>query len=1503
MSTLPGGPADKAGLKHEALWGVVGMVSVLAGEAEAIRIEEPGTDGAEFYLEHLGRAEHWQAKRQVIGQKTWSLQLLKTEGVLGFFRQRVDAGESCVFASITDAPELRSLAENAAEATTWSEFEQKFLVSERWKDQFNALQKHLGYTSGEKVFAFLRNVRIEGARESTLEALLTPILRAWVTGAPQTALALLRDFYLASVHKKLSAGDIWSYLESHGVRRRIPPDTKTLKDLVKAITGAYVARQRAKLIRGEPIPRKLAEDTVKLIKEAQYSLDILITGPAGGGKSGVILQTVEKLAAAGIPVLAFRLDRIEPVTSTQALGEKLQLPESPAIVLSQCPSTGPAVLVIDQLDFVSSSSGRHPDFFEVVAAIADEVRGLRRSRHIHLIMACRQFDFDNDSRIRRLLPAHTSPTSVGPLTDHEVKAVVEAEGGHLSQLSPKQMELLRLPQNLSLFIDARLVQTGSFTFVTQKELLDAYWDHERRAVSDRHPEHAPQWMAAIAKLTQEMSSREELSVPKALMDEFPPEFLATMVSEGVFTFDGRRYGFGHESFFDYCFARNVAAKDGEFVEFLENDQQQLFRRAQLRQVLVYLRDDDFKRYIRNVELALGSGKIRPHLKLLVLELIGSFVDPREEELVALMPYLKAELDCQRRQETNPNKMASRAWDSFFVSRTLFLLADRLGYIEQWLRSGEEWLEDRMTLYLRWQADSHGDRVAELLEPFAEAGGKWRDRLRHIMEWVRLGKSRRLFDLFLRLLDNGTLDKARGPIAVNSTFWSMLHGLAEQRPSWCAEVASHWLDRQVAIAISSAAHGEDPKLELHDQFGVNDLFESAKRAPREFLEHVLPSILRACDTFAHTDDEGLMRDRIWPIRFGGGGYIGLEEAYLGACESAFEALGKESPQALRPFIALLRESRLFTANQLLLTAYLSAPELFAEEAMCLLADEAARFRCGFSDSPFWLSRMLIEKCSVNCSEEAFKRVEAAALALTTPYERSPEGFRHRGYHAYTLVSALDPHRRSTEANARLAEWQRKFGQPAGAPEGIRTFTVESPISKEKAEHMSDEQWLQAIAKHSAERHWYDRKRPESGGASELAWLFQEFVKKDAVRFGRLALRFPKGTNTSYYMNVLYGLKDAAVDPQLKLDVAQQVFNLDDVACLMAALDVLATIEAISLSDDALAFIRRMATEHPDPKPEKGNEKDPLFIGINSVRGHAVDAIRDLILHDKTYMKIFAREVEHCVNDPTLAVRACTASTLIGVSVHDMARAVDLFKRLVDADDKLLLTRYVDQFIARALRHHADDLRPLLERMLRAKIDKVREAGGRLACLARLHHSRFEDLSEAAITGDVATRLGAAEVARHNITHPDCRPWCEATLRRLFNDEDENVRRQAANCFWYLWQQPDVPLTDYEDLIGSFLDSRAFADDPSYLLHTLDDTRQRVPNIILDVCDRFITKCTEKARDIRTSMAADETTIGKLVFRAYAQLEALPLRTRALDLIDRMCSEGLQSAGKQLAEFER
>jgi hypothetical protein len=213
----------------------------------------------------------------------------------------------------------------------------------------------------------------------------------------------------------------------------------------------------------------------------------------------------------------------------------------------------------------------------------------------------------------------------------------------------------------------------------------------------------------------------------------------------------------------------------------------------------------------------------------------------------LFPQIESELDCLRRGEANAHKIATRTFDAFRASRTLFPVADRLGYIERWLKSGEPWLQDVIVTYLRWQMDEHGDRVAELIEPFVGRGGQWTARLRYMMEVHDLSKSRRYFELFLRLLDDGTLDDARDRFASNGTFWSMLYGLSGKRPEWLAEVAARWLDRQVVRALATHVDGHPPRVQMDDLFGVDDVFEAARKAPHAFLTHILPAIVRAAES--------------------------------------------------------------------------------------------------------------------------------------------------------------------------------------------------------------------------------------------------------------------------------------------------------------------------------------------------------------------------------------------------------------------------------------------------------------------------------------------------------------------------------------------------------------------------------------------------------------------------------------------------------------------------------
>ena len=1513
LSTHAGGAANKAGLFYESLWGVRCMVDVLNGKAASIQIETPGDDGAEFCLQRGTVREHWQIKRQVTGQGTWSLQKLK--GVLGFFFEKFRIGESSVFASVSDAPELRMLTENAQATKKAGEgldyFKQHFLGKKR-SAQLEALQNIVGAVSEEEMFNFLCTITVHGGREATLKPEFGFRLFTMFQGHRQTTMAVLRDLFLRSAHETLTAADIERYLQTSGIakRRGGAPDAN---ERILELTRTYVAGQRAKLIRNTPIQRGVAADVVKRIQSSTSSLDIFITSAAGGGKSACLCQIVEGLQSAGLPVLAFRLDRVEPVPTVILLGEKLGLGESPALVLSEAFADQPVVLVIDQLDCVSTTSGRHSGFFDTIAALRAEVLGLRLRQYIHLVFACRKFDFEHDHRLKQIASSDQPLIELGEFSLEEVTAVLQQEGGDASRLTPRQQAMLRLPQNLSLFVAAGLARTEN-RFSTPKELCDAYWNEKRKAVSAQQPEFSGHWMPVIQCLARTMSDRQELSVPESVMDAYPPEFLDRMTSEGVLSRSGNRYGFGHETFFDYCFARTQPNGGRDFIEFLKADTQHLFRRAQLRQVLAFLRDEDFDAYLISISNLLRSKCIRPHLQLLVVDLLAAHPDARDEELTVLMLWIEPEI--ARRQKATENsvslvpqfeKFSARICDRFFSSRTLFIVADRMGFISKWLHSGESWLQDTMTLYLRSQTEQHAERVAELLEPFV-GNAEWSTRLRYMMEGRNLEKSRRFFELFLRLLSDGTLDDAKDRFATNGTFWSMVYGLAERRPIWCAELAARWLDRQTGMSTYGENSEDEPHSSFNDAFGIDDLFKSARGNPKAFLQYVLPAVLRAAEAFAfRVDEEEFPRDRLWPARFRSE-HTRMLEAFLEAIDTALELHGQESPDGLRTFVDQLYSVKLYTANHLLMTSYLSNPVTFSNEVMDLLADEPERLSCGYFDNPYWHTRRVIEECSPHCTDETFQRIEVAVLDFVPPYERSKKGLRLRGRAAYNLSSSLDEGRLSIRGRKQIAEWREKFKEPDHPSIGIRSCIVGPPIAEESATHMTDDQWLGAIAKYNTEEITWDFDHPEKGGALQLARMLQKFTTEQPERFAELAFRLPDNSHPYYFSHMLRGLKEASISHDQKLAVARRLFNIDHYDCLCSTLDMLASYTKTELPDDAVQFIERAAA-YPDPEAELWDSDTPYYggdiltYGINCVRGRVAETICSLVFADAAYLSVFTTTIEKLVADPRLAVRACVGSTIIAVAKHDTPMALRLSTTLMDADDRLLATQYIREFIQHSLHEHFEHFAPVIKRMLCSVHEKVKETGGILACLARLYHSKADTLSEAALAGDEHCRLGACEVAKSNLLQHENRTWCETALIQLFSDESKKVRQMAAGCFRELGNLPDTLLTDFETLIHRFLSSQAFVDEPTHLLYALKESRHRLPESVLDVCEIFIARCSDAARDLSTSRSVDEMTVGKLVFSAYAQLQSHATQTRALDAIDRMSIEGLNSANTHLSEFER
>lgn len=1493
---LPGGPADKLGNRYELWWTVSQLVEMIQGVSDAIRIEDPRADKAEFVVHRGSEREMHQAKT---GDK-WTLARMAGDGLLQAIGAHLDAANAkFVFVSNSRATDLSELAERASHAESLEEFRTQFLAAHEHAKNFESLRKSWS-CDADAAFEKLRRVRVRTIDEKGIEEQVRSGIQASFLANPTDVTAELRALALDSVHRTITRQDLLDSLSQRGfLLRRVNPAVAS--DVIAEVTQAYVDGARRKLIGRKIIPRAATQALLQKF-DAGMS-DSLVTGKAGAGKTGCVVEFIEALQARHVPVLAFRLDRVESVSTTRKLGERLGLEESPALVLAEAAKGRGAALVIDQLDAVSTTSGRTSGLFEAVEGLLKEVRGLRVRAPLRVVLICREFDWSNDPELNQLMPAEQAKVEVAEFSADETKQVLAEARFRPSIFRESQLEMLRLPQNLSLFLDASFDPGEAPAFDNSKELFDRYWNAKRDAVARRAEPATNQWNDALETLSQEMTRTQLLSVPREKLDKISSMYMDQMVSEGVLAFDEKRYGFGHESFFDYVFARSFVRKEQRLVAFLKDSEQHLFRRAQVRQVLTYLRDADRKRYCEELVALLDDEQVRIHLKDLAIGLVTSFSDPSAEEWSIfenlLQPIFSSAIEGRR----NSDQFADLAWRHFQASSVWFSYAEKQGLIRQWLASEKDGVINMAFECIWAQLRRFPDAIAELLRPYIKCGGAWPQRLRAVSEWAEHASSRPLFDLILQLIDQGTLDEARGPIAVNSTFWSMFYDLSTRRPEWIPEVIDHWLRRRLTL---KRATGESLQhIFGADQFAAEPFKKASENAPMAYIQHVLPTVLEIAD-LAASPGPPPRRDSVWPI------IVRAEHpipagAFLGSLVAALSKLAKDTSVDLRQTIDSLRKNDTYVSNVLLLSLYAAGGTRFADEAVLLLCDQPWRFECGYSDSTRWIATELIRVAATHCSAENRARLEKILLTYTPRFERTKQGTRAMGHAMYGLLSAIPLELCSQKTKLQYQELERKFGAPPNPPRGIVSGYVHSPIPTKAGDKMNDEQWLKAIAKYNSEDRLYSYNDHFKGGASELAAMLKGCVEKEPSRFAKLALRLPVGTNPVYYDQILLGLR--ASTSQLKFEVTRKVYAEAANVCGAAIADLLGGVEE-ALPDDTVDMLAWLATEHPDPRREmwQGQTKsgDGVFggdiytQGINSTRGRAAEAIRDLILKDVGYLERFRGTLNRMVKDKSAAVLSCVASTLRAVGQHEAEMSLELFQKIDITDDRLLATVHVYEFIRGGLREHYKKLRPYIARMLQSDDAGVCEGGACLVAIAALGHPEAADLRDQATAGNENMRLGIARVAAGNLASPECRQWCERQLILMFDDESPKVRQAAAECFRQLEHEPLGP---YESLIGAFCNSKAYAEDSFSILHLFENSPHRLPGLTDLVCEKFLLRFGVEARDIRTSRMGDAPTVAKLVFRTYDQHQRDEWTKRSLDLIDQLCLEGIGEAQKQMAEFER
>lgn len=1501
-----GGESGKFGDLYESLWVVDAILDVLSGDWDSLTYEGVGDEdtGLEFRLRRTdGSTQAHSVKRQhssghwTIGELTSRSPTGRT--ILGDLLRQTGDQTAAVFSSGVAPYELEELCRIARLTDNLQEFSAHIAAQGRLADHFeNKVTPLVGAPDG--AYSGLKHIYVRVMNQDELVRHVEQRIRAACArddGGAIDALGLrllLADF----ATKRLGADVTRAAVERELAERRVvvvgPNGDGSLNEPVRRITRLALRELSRVLINGANIKRSESQEAFDALCTGS---SVLLDGGAGGGKSCVLSQVVNLLENADMPCVVVRLDttdsgEVEPA----AWGVRHGLRDSPVMALGQLAGTGPSVLCLDQLDTVSIVSGRAHAPWRFVEAILDE---MRRFPSMRLLVACRSFDLELDPQLRSLVAdsARFKRLPVGGLSPIQVQTALVEAGVGPSELTTGQLELLAIPLHLYLYLESR--EASDRNFGSRADLFERYWEAKSRSFQARGGV-AAEWSAAIDCLTEALSRRQSLSAPFEILDDYPVT-RRLLISEAVLVAADGDCRFFHESFFDYAFARSFLRADIDLVEWLAKDEQPLFRRSQVRQVLDLLRGraSERSRYERTLRSLLADSRVRFHIKQLVLDWLHQVEPPTLEEWKCV--------------ETNLDVLGDRGWGVPWGSAAWFDVLHEAGLWATWLRSDDDRVNRIVNLLSHPELfRARSADVATLIRPFRGTSPEWADRFRRMFSHNEAYHSPEMERLFLELIADGTMDDARPGVASNDDWWFTLYRAATAAPAFAARAIGAWFDRVVARAREAGQldpFASDAKLVAHSQTSGHVISNASTSAPLEFAREMLPRLaaLEVRSSRAYRGAPSWLGDPDDQIRE--------------ALARALRRLATDSPDELDELLAGLDATPSQWIAATLLLAWSANPERYAERILkFLLAAPAERLDIGYTlvfagtDSVAAVSRTALAAASPHFSDEDFKAVEVAIQEFTTPAERR---LRWMGRTRLALLSALPPDRLSRRATRTLAELRRRFPEikESGTPAPVTNTdslvqSVVSPIPDHAVARMTDDQWLAAMRKYDYDwSRWNGEK--SVGGAVELSRQLEAEARADPNRFTALALRFTSDLNSAYFDEVLRGL--------VPLNATTLDFGTEDlwrVVRHFKALKVagigreLARVVPVGaaggdLPPDVLALLCSVATEDPDPEADTwdggDSHNDAEFQAINSARGEAALSIARLIYTDRGRWTAVRDTVKQLAQDPVLAVRSVAVESLTAILDTDQLDALELFELLLQGADAILGERRIERFLGYAIHREPVRVRPLLDRILASDNPKAAGAAGRLSAAMGLWVEGYSDLIISVSDWSDAARAGATEVFAANVGDERAGELCLAQLALMFDDPSPEVRKAASRC-WYDLQGTDP--ASVGALIVAFARSPALGDDAWEILHFLEEATGILPAETCALAEQAIESFGDRGSSIAYAEAAQADTLAKLLVRMHEQTDDAALRARILDCLDAMLLAGFYGVDREVKRgFDR
>ena len=1121
-------------------------------------------------------------------------------------------------------------------------------------------------------------------------------------------------------------------------------------------------------IQGRRLERAETAEVLAAIDEGAAS--VVVTSGAGGGKTCVLLDVVDRLEGAdGWAVLFIKGDQYDGARTLSALADH-GLPEDIVGQASRLSVHRRVAVVVDALDVLSLQ--RASGTLSLMLGLIDDLMGIEG---VTVVAACRDFDLAYAPELRDREWARR--VRVGPLQPDVVTDVLTDWGLDPETMSDDLRAHLGVPQHLRLF--GQLVANGVTEVAGSPYALhDRFLD----VVVEGGDGLGTEAMEALYAMAERLQKARSLALPRSAFPG-PAGLAERLLSVEVLT-EARPgvFSFSHQEILDCVAVRGAVRRGDTLLGFLRGRPALPFVRPTARTFLFMLRARDAGEFRRQVRRTLDDGDLAYHLRRLIAESLAE-VTPEVEDVRLVRFLMRRHLDLFER-------FASRLKGVAWLDVTCALLD------EAWTGpDAERWAPRLLTLLNVW--------AAEAPEPVL-------DRWRAAMEEGRLRGP--AWGALAAL--QSALKAPEGSPPLPAVALAMTRLLLDEEDPHGHQ--SYGLTEVVQGVVTALDAGDDVVCTLMERITER---EGPGRGPRDFEGTFLEDRLSASDVLMDWAYRSLLADAEdeevapWSNILNATSYTGRHNRgmmasfgdralLVGPFERALVRRARRGDAWWLAHADALLHHKDLGLNYLALLGYGAAPETHAREIAAALTNPTFLGRHSMR-SEVWELAYAAYPFLTNDEREAHQ------IGVLATYEPDENGQVWRAFAVYESLLWVPRPWRTAATNAFVDAWERTFGPWRSVPD-IRGSggMVPPPFGSDDllsldADDMARVALFFGTEGHSTTDGWGNM----IGSWDQAVGVYREAASRAPVQMARvLDTLIEKDVSTPYLDAVVDGLGDGlryrfgnsslqgweAVEEHADGEalgwlVLRVVERYGDASVRVghrlsppydeprapwlregsAANALAGCAHVLTDADDVARLVLWLVRLSFSPDPEAGSTNRTSTVGLNSVRGKvaeaAVQTAGALLSEGEILPSLLVSLLERLASDPIGGVRWMVVQGLPYLTQFDRALGWKLAEQALAEPDA-----GVWEIAERQLyyNYHSDwaRVRPFLNRLRESRL--APETWGRIAMLSALAgHLDGEAVLVGLAEMPAGAWKGVAQVLVANLASASSRERCQTLLLRL------------------------------------------------------------------------------------------------------------------------------------------